>query len=267
MRCSPIIGFHGRSSRDIKAIPLDGKGFFHVGAAWRPVGSPSRVREVIELVQEALRGLGLEPSFIPPGRVDDIRGGIASFELKAGGGIDAAVILTRLNYGLYRTEGDKNMLRVDYAVRGSIRGVLPGRILARTQAKARGLLRREITDFRWEVPQERRGEVGLYPPEEAVPPGPGELWDGCPHEALAESLNGDDELGASMRSLLQERRGSLTIMVFSDRWGETIRIGGNLWLEPRALPALYLGAAYVRAMDRIGMHIREVRRRFGGLAF
>lgn len=229
--------------------------------------SPSRGIDIIELVQEALGGLGLDPSPIPPGRMDELRGGVSSFDLKAGGGVDAAVVLTRWNYGSYRSEGGKNLFRVDYAVRGSIKGVLPGRILARTSTKTRGLLRREIVDLSWEVPQEVKGEVGFYAPEEAISPGPGELWDGCPHEALAESLNGDGGLKESIKSIIHGRKGSLTLTVFSDRWGESIRIAGSLWLEAQALPLLYLGSSYVMAADRIGMHIKEVRRRFGGLAF
>lgn len=244
-----------------------GERVFHINAFLKSVGSYSKSIDVIKLVHEAMSGLGLEPSLIPPGRIDELRGGISSFELKAGGGVDAAVLLTRWNYGAYRSEGGKNLFRVDYAVRGSIKGVLPGRILARTSTKTRGLLRREIMDLSWEVPQEVKGDVGFYAPDEAIPPGPGELWDGGPHEALTESLNRDEGLKASIKSIIQERKGSLTLTVFSDRWGESIRIGGSLWLEAQTLPALYLVSAYVRAADRIGMHIKGVRRRFGGLAF
>lgn len=247
-------------------IPSGGKGFFNIDSFWRFVEPSSRGGDIVELVQEALLRLGLEPSLIPHGRMDELRGGVSSFDLKAGGGIDAAVLLSRWNYLSFRTEEGKNLFRVDYAVRGSIRGVLSGRILARTSAKTRGLLRREIIDLGWEVPREVRGEA-LNAADEATSPGPGELWDGCPHQALAESLNGDDELMASIKSIIQERKGSLTIKVFSDRWGESIRIGGSLWLDAQALQALYLGPAYIRAADRIGMHIKEVRRRFGGLAF
>ncbi len=231
------------------------------------MASSSGDRSIIELVYEGLRGLGLEPSLIPPGRMDELRGGVSSVELRGGRGIDAAVLMARWQYGSFRSEEGKSLFRVDYAVRGSIKGVLPGRILARTSAKRRGLLRREVTDTVWETPLERRGDLEPYPPGEALPPGPGELWDGCPHEALVESLNGDGELMESVRSIIGERRGSLTMTVFTDRWGESIRIGGSLWLEAQALPTLYLGEAYVKAVSRIGERIKEVRRGFGGLTF
>jgi len=60
---------------------------------------------------------------------------------------------------------------------------------------------------------------------------------------------------------------NLKISIFTDGWGESIRIGGSLWLRGEKLLGCYLSPEYLRIAERIGLHIREVRREFGGLTF
>lgn len=231
------------------------------------MASPAFEREVVDLVYRVLADLRLEPRLIPRSSIEELRGGISCLDLKPGGGVDAVVILSRMSYESSRIEGGKKLYRMEYAVRGSIRGVLHGRIMVRTDIKTKGFLRKEIEKLNWRFPRETRDTTSTYSSAEASPPGPGELWKGCPHEALAEGLNEDRKLMAAVRSILEERKGSLTLTVFSDRWGESVRIAGSIWLGASDLTSVYASPAYVTVADRIGEHVKEIRRRFGGIAF
>lgn len=238
-----------------------------------PIPSPrdAERRDVVGLLQEALEGLELEPRLIHPGRVEALRGGVGCFELEAGKGIDAAVLLSRSRYGPHDIGASRTFYRVDYAVRGSIRGILPRRIVSKTVLALRGLIRKRVVDLKWEIPPHREGDDHrrrLWTQAEALPPGPGELWDGGPHQRLTEALNQDAGLTESLESFVERGRGSfLSLSVLSDGWGESIRIRGSLWFEPRELSATYAAPPYLRIVDRIGGHIKDVRRIFGGISF
>ena len=213
---------------------------------------------VLEDVLEAFRELGLEPRVIPHGRVDELRGGVC-LELEMEG-VDAALLLSRLGY---RAEG-RNRYRVDYAVRGTIRGVLPGRVMAETRSRARGLLRRRIKAVEWRLPRGRGEGLGLR--SEGTPPSEGELWEGCPHERLVALLNGDEALQRALTSFLRDFP-ELRLSVFTDGWGESIRIRGSLWLRAEEVVGCYLRPEYLSVVAAVARHVREVRREFGGLTF
>ena len=213
--------------------------------------------DVLDDTLEALRRLGVNPRVIPHGRIDELRGGIC-IELESES-LDAALLLSRVDYS-----GAGGLYRVDYAVRGTIRDVLPGRVMAETERRTRGLLRRRVEAVEWIVPRGR--EEGPTLRGEAAPPSEGELWEGCPHMRLAALLNGDEELLNALKSFL-EAYPNLKISIFTDGWGESIRIGGSLWLRGEKLLGCYLSPEYLSIAERIGLHIREVRREFGGLTF
>jgi len=214
--------------------------------------------DVLDDALEALRRLGVNPRVIPHGRIDELRGGIC-IELESGS-LDAAVLLSRVDYSI-RAGG---LYKVDYAIRGTIRDVLPGRLMAETKRRTRGLLRRRVEAVEWIVPRGRGEEPTLR--GEPAPPSEGELWEGCPHIRLTTLLNGDGELLNAVKSFL-EAHPNLKLSIFTDRWGESIRIGGSLWLRGEELLRCYLSPEYLRIAERIGLHIREVRREFGGLTF
>jgi len=213
--------------------------------------------DVLDDTLEALRRLGVNPRVIPHGRIDELRGGIC-IELESEG-LDAAVLLSRVDYS-----GAGGLYRVDYAIRGTIRDVLPGRVMAETERRTRGLLRRRVEAVEWIVPRGRGEEPTLR--GEAAPPSEGELWEGCPHMRLTALLNGDGELLNAVKSFL-EAYPNLKLSIFTDRWGESIRIGGSLWLRGEKLLRCYLNPEYLSIAERIGLHIRAVRREFGGLTF
>lgn len=201
---------------------------------------------------------GLEPKVIPHGRIDELRGGIC-IELKTEG-LDAALLLSKLEYTLE----SKSRFRVDYAVRGTIRGVLPGRVMAQTRSQIRGLVRRRIEAVEWHLPRGRVEKPRLK--SNGTPPSEGELWKGCPHERLTDLLNGDVELLEGLKSFV-ECFPDLRLSVFADGWGESIRISGNLWLRVEEFIECYLSPEYIGIVDVIGRYVRLVRREFGGLTF
>ena len=226
--------------------------------------------DVVDLVFEALGGLNLDPVRIPRGRTDELRGGAACFDLKLGASLDAAIVLNKLSIAALRMGRSEAQHRVDYAIRGTIRGVLPGRVLIRTMLELKGLLRRRVAEVRWEIPREDEVEAGRFPHPRSVgrTPGPGELWEGGPHQTLAERLNGDVELTGSILAFGEGWRGDpLAISVVSDGWGASIRIIGSLWVRAQEILETYASPAYLGIADRIGGHIKEVRRSFGGLTF
>lgn len=231
--------------------------------------APTGPSEVIELVLGALRGLGLEPKPIESGRIDELRGGIKCFDLTCED-LDSAVLKSKSDVGMLLLAESRSLYSIDYAVRGNIKGILPRRIVSRTAFEHQGLLRKRLVRLRWELPREKRADSGSYirPMAESLPPAPGELWEGCPHQELTDRLNGDSELmGALHAHVGKLEKRPQTINVVSDIWGESLRICGGLMLDHKDLVNVYASPAYFDIVARIGRHLKEVRRSFGGLTF
>ena len=223
--------------------------------------------DVVRLVHDALTCLGLNTRPIPHGRIDELRGGVQCFELKEGEGVDAAIVLSKLNVDSFRDDESRILYKVDYAVRGDLKGVLPGRIISSTKYELKGLLRKRLTGLRWETPLEDQGGYQRTR-DGGSPPGPGELWEGGPHQTLTERLNRDPELNEALRALtVVDDIAPPNITVFSDSWGESIRIHGQPWLKEGGLAEIYAAPAYLKIVNRIGQHVKVVRRMFGGLTF
>lgn len=221
----------------------------------------------LDIVLEALRGLELEPRLVPHGRIDELRGGLACFDLKRGEGVDAAVLLARKFQGLFVGES-RALYRLDYAVRGTVRGVLQGRIISRLVHETRGLLRRRPEGLRWEVPPEEAREAQGYIriAYDGLPPGPGEVWNGGPHQRLTKALNGDADLMGLLTAFGGGEK-SLNLSLASDRWGQSMRICGSLWVKTDELNQTYASPEYLRIVNKIAGHVKEVRRALGGLTF
>lgn len=226
--------------------------------------------DVVNLILDSLTGLGLEPRLIPRGSIDELRGGIRCFDLEAGDGVDSAILLSKLDVELYPIEDARTVYKIDYVVRGNIKGVLRGRIISETTPELKGLLRKRLVGLRWKTPKEQKGGSSVYRSRDkgGSPPGQGELWDGGPHMTLTERLNRDPDLIKSLKTLTSGEGGAPpNLTVFSDGWGESVRIRGHPWLRARDLPAVYTAPSYLWIVSRIGRHVKEVRRRFGGLTF
>jgi hypothetical protein len=197
--------------------------------------------------------------------MDELRGGISCMELGAGG-VDVAVVLSTMSYGSGLDL--KGSYKIDYAVRGNIRGILPGRIIARGIYGTKGLLKRRIERVGWEVPESESVPTSTYrsPLSEGVHPGPGEVWKGGPHEELSRCLNGDAELVQFIRSFMDSKKWApMGLSVVSDAWNESLRITGGLWFEASELGSVYTSPEYARIVEKVGQHVKVIRRRFGGL--
>jgi hypothetical protein len=225
--------------------------------------------EVVNLVLSALEEQGLQPEVIPRGSVNELKGGSHCIALKPGLELDAAIILSRTIYDQPDLSEFRSKYRISYAVRGTIRRVLPNRILSRIAYGRKGFFVKTPTCTGWEVPTEDRGtsmfRVGSG--FEGLPPSRGELWEGGPHQTLTGRLNGDVDLGAALMELARALEAPFTVSVVSDSWGESLRICGDAWLDAHNLPSAYLAPGYVGSVTRIARHIREVKRTFGGLTF
>jgi hypothetical protein len=246
---------------------------------------------IVDLLIDALARLELEPRLVPPGRIEWLSGGLSCIELEAKKGVDIAILLSQSPYGTayldpltryprvqYRKdgtaylEGPQALYKVDYAVRGNIKGVLSGRIISETALKTKGLVKKRITELIWEIPPADRGADASrldYQTEiEGLSPGPGEVWEGGPHQKLTELLNHDADIIDSIKGFGERRRDFfLSLFIASDRKGESIRISTNLWLKPQELLATYATPDYLGMVNRIGRHIKGIRGEFGGLAF
>jgi hypothetical protein len=231
--------------------------------AWMPPKDPL---DAVSLTLEALEGLGLEPKPVGSGMIGELRGGLRCIDITHDW-LDSVVVMSGVDAGRLLTSGPGSLYKVDYAIRGSIKGVLSGRIVVRTAPEFKGLLRRKLVGLGWEVPE---GGGGSYvrPRFRSTPPGPGEIWEGGPHQELRDGLNGDSELMASMLSFMSERkRRPLIVSVVSDPWDESMRICGDVWLEPRELRDSYISPVFLEIVSRIGGHVKDTRRKFGGLTF
>jgi hypothetical protein len=221
--------------------------------------------EVISIVHDALRFLGLQPILIPRGKIGELRGGSACIDLKKGGGIDSAVVLSRASNELYPVREREQLHKIDYAVRGTIKGILPGRAIATTKLETRGLVKRRVSALSWVVLLTEQGDLERPYLSAVRHPGPGEVWEGGPHDSLVGSLNGDGDLTEALLKLEELSPFRLTIQ--TDGWGESIRICGDRWMRIEELGSLYLSPLYLMAADGVGRVIKETRGRFGGLSF
>jgi hypothetical protein len=247
------------------------------------------LNELREAAMLLLGSRGLKPRVVPRGSVRELLGGLACMDLDEGGNIDSALLLARSranpeNKYILNLEAGVNidstillaggdalerlLCRIDYAVRGDIQGIRPGRRITSLRAVREGLLRKRVKDCTWTVPREQDGRHTHSLSADGAPPGPGEVWDGGPHQVLVGLLNGDEGLMDGVRTMAA-RLGAVDPLftVFSDLWGESLRVSGGPWVKADELAAVHASGQYLEAVDRVFGHLRETRRRFGGLTF
>jgi hypothetical protein len=228
-----------------------------------------RHEDTVKTLLNSLERLNLEPRPIPYGRMDSLRGGASCLEL-SGRNVEAAILLTKARLQSPYGQDARTLFKIDYALRGNIKGILPGRIVSKTVIRLRGLLRKRIECLNWETPyRQNEGSTRIdiwY--NEGRPPGPGELWEGGPHKSLTDLLNLDSELLESLQDFTNRGKGHfLRLHVSSDRWGESMRVGGSIWLRSEELQTTYVSPAYIEIVERILGHVKDVREGFGGLAY
>lgn len=222
-----------------------------------------------ELFLRHLTDLGFEPVHLPSGTIGSLRGG-RCFDLKAGGDIDTVVVLSKTGLGGVSSDRKRVEYRVEFALRGTVKGFLSNRVLALTVPHFEGLVRRRLTSFRWEIPLREDGAAERFSLKRVRgrPLGPGEVWEGGPHQALIERLRGDEELTKEISNLLKAYRESPpTLFIVTDRWGESLRISSGVWLSEVDLTSLYFNPSHLSIVQCMCSHMRNVRREFGGLTF
>jgi hypothetical protein len=222
-----------------------------------------------EVFLDYLTDLDFEPVYRPSGEIGTLRGG-RCFDLKTGGNIDTVMVLSKTGLGGASTNRKRVEFRIEYAIRGTVKGFLSNRILALIVPLFEGLIRRRFTGFQWEIPLHKNGATPRFSLKRVRgrPLGPGEIWDGGPHHALLERLRVDEELTKEISEILKAyREFPQALCIVTDRWGESLRISSGVWLSEVDLPRLYFNLSYLKIIQCICSHLRSVRREFGGLTF
>jgi len=228
-----------------------------------------RYEDIVKTLLNSLERLNLEPRPIPYGRIDALRGGASCLEL-SGRNVEAAILLTKARLQSPYGQDSRALFKIEYALRGNIKGILPGRIVSKTVIRLKGLLRKRIESLNWETPysqDEDSKSIEIWY-NEGRPPGSGEIWEGGPHKKLTDHLNLDGELMESLQDFTNRGGGRFLLLhVSSDRWGESMRVGGSIWLRSEELQTTYVSPVYIGIIERILGHVKEVREGFGGLAY
>lgn len=218
--------------------------------------------DIIGKTVESLRSAGVESHQIPRGNIRHLRGCLWCLDLLNVENIDSVTISARKRVGEVESE---TVFGFEYALRGSISGIPPGRVILYTASYMEGLFRRKLSSVKWVVPGETQEPSGFKVYGEL--PRPGEVWEEGPHRVLVNQLNGDDTIMAVLKDLLQDIGDLTRFIIYSDRWNESIRMVCNEWLEEERALKIYTSSLYFEIAQGILGHIREVRRRFGGLTF
>jgi len=192
--------------------------------------------ELREETMRLLKSQGYKPIIVPQGNVRQLRGGLTCIDLTDGGNIDSAVLMAR---GSLDELEPRFLCRVDYAVRGNIQGIPAGRRITNVELTWGGFIRKRLKALRWVVPPERESRTYYTLSTDGVLPNPGEVWEGGPHHVLTGLLNGDAELMEGIRGFAT-RLGDLrtAFNVFSDGWGESLRVSGGVWVKAKEVETL-----------------------------
>lgn len=224
----------------------------------------SKNKEIVKSIIQVLTEMDMAPKPVERGSIKELRGGVVCIDLEETNEIDSLILLSKTN-SLW--EGVEYLYRIDYALRGGISGIPAGREIAKLKVGLVGFLRKRVDDVEWVVPQSRERRGDKYTKRtKGVPPKPGEVWENGPHQTLTQSLNNDRDLKEKIRNLLINKD-EMRLEIFSDGWGESIRLTGGLWLDHPDFIETYISEEYIPISSRVFDNIKDVRRRFGGLAF
>ena len=233
------------------------------------MSSQSRGDESLNRVLHVLTELGITPKIVPNGTISHLRGAYNCIDLMGTKDIDSVLLLSKLNRSFDFRSDPRYLHRLDYAVRGNIKGILPGRMITQTAFDVKGLFKKKISDIKWILLAERRSEAYASPSTiEGILPKPGEIWSDGPHQMLVDQLNNNRDLHQKLLKYCQEKEvPQIQFTLFSDRWGESLRLAGNIWLNPKKLTDLYASRRYLEIISIIFLHLKNIRKIFGGLTF
>jgi hypothetical protein len=220
----------------------------------------NKYQSIIEEVYQSLDKQGLDPQKIPRGHIMELRGSGQCYSLESNS-IDAALLKTKRDY--QELQGSKYLYKMEYALRGNIKGIESGRVILETKTELKGIIRKKIVALIWVVPGRKRSyleSIGITNPL------PGEVWEGSPFVDLKERINGDSPLNLEIIDFMRELGNPVTkLFIISDRWGESIRVDSNLWITPEKITTVYIESNYLDIVSKILGHVKDVRKKFGGL--
>ena len=224
--------------------------------------------EAISLVSEALAKQGLEPELIPNDKIGSLRSNVVCFNLSNLEGIDAAVVITVNPVRYYRGKNSpEKFYRIDYAVKGTVRQVPPGRLLALATPKTKGLITKNVVGVSWVTPYSTmKPKAPTEPNFDGQPPVQGEVGEGSPYHKLIGMLNNDERLTELMVNYLN-LVGELSVSVLSDPWGESLRITGTTGFGTYDLIDVYASLEYVRIANEVCLRLKELRKTLGGVSY
>jgi hypothetical protein len=227
----------------------------------------SQELSVNDFVLQALENVCLKPQMIPHGNINELRGGMQCYKLNLRTGLDAAILLSKYDPKLI--EESNIHYKIDYAIRGTIKGILTGRMISRTTIKLKGVFRKKVENLSWSIPETEKNSAVINTRDfkDSIPPLPGEIWKNGPHEKVTSMLNNSLELRDNLFNYISVVRGKQNLTIITDRWGESIRIVGGLWVKTADLIPVYINSDYIDIIKEIGEIIIQVRREFGGLTF
>ncbi len=216
--------------------------------------------EVISEVYNFLDELGLGPEKIPEKSFQELRGGVKSYNFTKGKNIDAGVLVSKFEMG--DEEGFKRMYKIEYALRGTLKGIEKSKVIALTNYKLSGILNKKVEEIEWIIPKNRFEYNIRY----VEPPTPGEVWSGSPYVRIIKSLNLNTDLNKEIVHFLNmKRKPEMKLLAHSDNWGESIRVNSTLWLPKQEIKKVYLDPQYIEIVCQIINHFKTVRKDFGGL--
>lgn len=218
-------------------------------------------KELLWEIMEGFRSDGCEPNLIPQGNIKHLRGCKWCIDLENLENIDSVAIIAQKKP---LEKNSKRHLRFEYALRGNIRDIPSYRNITYTELSLTGFLRKKIKSIRWVIPKETGGTSKYY--AYGNPPKPGEVWEEGPHFFLVMLLNEDNNLMKCIKEFTQNNQNTV-FNVYSDRWGESIRLAYNAWIYEQKAVKAYVSHKYLKIAQSVLGHIRVVRKRFGGLTF
>jgi hypothetical protein len=217
--------------------------------------------EFIENVIKTYRSQGIVTELIPRGAVKHLRGCLWCMDLEGIKHIDSVTISSQR--GSRELDSDP-VYNFEYALRGTINEVPPGRLIVKTESSWKGFIRRELKTVSWAVPEssdisgfKRYGES----------PKPGELYEGGPNKLLVDLLNTDILLLEDLKCFLEGLGDLTSLVVYSDRWGESLRLAVGTWFNEDRSREVFISPLYIDISSSVFGYVQEVRQRLGGLTF
>jgi hypothetical protein len=217
--------------------------------------------EFIENVIKTYRSQGIVTELIPRGAVKHLRGCLWCMDLEGIKHIDSVTISSQR--GSRELDSDP-VYNFEYALRGTINEVPTGRLIVKTESSWKGFIRRELKTVSWAVPEssdisgfKRYGES----------PKPGELYEGGPNKLLVDLLNTDISLLEDLQCFLEGLGDLTSLVVYSDRWGESLRLAIGTWFNEDKSREVFISPSYIDISSSVFGYVQEVRQRLGGITF